>query len=394
MSSPSLPARPNLEHLRNQAKDLLKAYRAGQPSALSRFRESSPHLSNLTDHELVRLSLSLRDAQRVVAAEYGFPNWMSMRSHVERKERTTMYEMTIDHLRVNRLSNQRSVILKGKEVSKYMSIWIGEAEGNAIALKLQGQDMLRPMTHDLMDSMIRDLGATVTRVVVSEMRGDMFLAYVALRINDTTIEVDSRPSDAIALAVRCGAPVFVAEGVLEQVGTDIDSETVEPTSTSAQFPPDFPDVTDGRLFSERSQSVFRRAGLEASQLGHDEVQPEDMLLALVNETDGIGARVLTSLGADLRAIRSRLKGEGKHEESSSSNSQPELGERSKRVIRLALMGGSMLFNSRVSTGHLLMGFVLADDGLASAVLKESGIEIEAVREGVIEALAAAGESGE
>ena len=393
MSSPSLPARPNLEHLRNQTKDLLKAYRAGQPSALSRFRESSPHLSNRTDHELVQLSLSLRDAQRVVAIEYGFPNWMSMRTHVERKERTTMFEMTVDHLRVNRLSNQRSVILKGKEVSKYLSIWIGEAEGNAIALKLQGQDMLRPMTHDLMDSMIRDLGATVTRVVVSEMRGDMFLAYVALRINDTTTEVDSRPSDAIALAVRCGAPVFVAEGVLEQVGTDIDSETVEPTSTSAQFPPDFPDVTDGRLFSERSQSVFKRACLEASQLGHDEVQPEDMLLALVNETDGIGARVLTSLGADLRAIRSRLKGEGKHEESS-LDSPPELGERSKRVIRLALMGGSMLFNSRVSTGHLLMGFVLADDGLASAVLKESGIEIEAVREGVIEALAAAGESGE
>ena len=153
-----------------------------------------------------------------------------------------MFEMTVDHLRVNRLSNQRSVILKGKEVSKYLSIWIGEAEGNAIALKLPGPRLcLRPMTHDLMDSMIRDLGATVTRVVVSEMRGDMFLAYVALRINDTTIEVDSRPSDAIALAVRCGAPVFVAEGVLEQVGTDIDSETVEPTSTSAQFPPDFPE---------------------------------------------------------------------------------------------------------------------------------------------------------
>ena len=304
-----------------------------------------------------------------------------------------MYEMTVDHLRVNRLSNQRSVILKGKEVSKYLSIWIGEAEGNAIALKLQGQDLPRPMTHDLMDSMIRDLGATVTRVVVSEMRGDMFLAYVALRINDTTIEVDSRPSDAIALAVRCGAPVFVAEGVLEQVGTDIDSETVEPTSTSAQFPPDFPNVTDDRLFSERARSVFRQAGLEASQLGHAEIEPEDMLLALVAESEGIGAMVLTDLGADLGATRSRIQDQAGGGESA-SDSQPELGERSKRVIRLALMGGSMLFNSRVSTGHLLMGFVLADDGLASAVLKESGIEIEAVREGVIESLAAAGESGE
>ena len=97
-----------------------------------------------------------------------------------------MYEMTIDHLRVNRLSSQRTVVLKGKEVSKYLSILIGESEGNAIALKLQGQDMQRPMTHDLMDSMIRDLGATVTRVVVSEMSGDTFLANVELRTNDTT----------------------------------------------------------------------------------------------------------------------------------------------------------------------------------------------------------------
>ena len=393
MSSPSLPARPNLEHLRNQAKDLLKAYRAGQPSALSRFRESSPHLSRLADEELMRLSLSLRDAQRVVAIEYGFSDWMSMRTHVERKERTTMFEMTVDHVKVNRLGNQRSVILKGKEVGKRLSIWIGESEGNAIALKLQGQDMPRPMTHDLMDSMIRDLGATVTRVVVSEMRGDTFLANVELRTNDATIEVDSRPSDAIALAVRCGAPVFVAEDVLEQVGTDIDSESAETTPTIAQWPPDFPDVTDNRLFTERAQSVFKRAGLEAGQVGHGEIEPEDMLLALVNETEGIGARVLTDLSADLGAIQSRLQDQIERGESS-PDSPPELGERGKRVVRLAMMSGSMLFNSRVGTGHLLMGFVLADDGLASAVLKESGIEIEAVREGVIESLAAIGESEE
>ena len=393
MPSSSLPVRPNLEHLRNQAKDLLKAYRAGQNSALSRFRDSSRHLSNLTDHELVRLSLSLRDAQRVVATEYGFSDWMSMRTHVDRKERTTMFEMTVDHVKVNRLSSQRSVILKGKEVSKSLSIWIGEAEGNAIALKLQGQDMPRPMTHDLMDSMIRDLGATVSRVVVSEMSGETFLANVELQTNETTLELDSRPSDAIALAVRCGAPVFVAEDVLEQVGTDVDSETAEATPTIAQWPTGFPDVTDDRLFTERAQRVLKQAGLEASQLGHEEIEPEDMLLALVNETDGIGAKVLTDLGADLGTIQSRLQGQAERVERS-LDSPPELGEQSKRVVRLALMGGSLLFNLRVSTGHLLMGFVLADDGLASAVLKESGIEIEAVREGVIESLAAAGESGE
>ena len=393
MSSPSLPARPNLEHLRNQAKDLLKAYRAGQHSALRRFRESSHHLSNLDDHELVRLSLSLRDAQRVVAAEYGFHDWTSMRTHVERKERTTMFEMTVDYVRVNRLSNQRSVILKGKEVSKTLSIWIGEAEGNAIAMKLQGRDLPRPMTHDLMDSMIRDLGATVSRVVVSEMSGETLLANVELQTNDTTLELDSRPSDAIALAVRCGAPVFVAEGVLEQVGTDTDSQAAVSTSMSAQFPPDLPNVTDNRLFTDRARSVFKRASLEAGQIGHADIEPEDMLLALLAETEGIGAKVLTNLVADLGAIRSRIQDQAGGE-GSASDSPPELGERSKRVIRLAMMSGSLLYNPRVSTGHLLMGFVLADDGLASAVLKESGIEIEAVREGVIESLAAAGESGE
>ena len=393
MPSAALPARPNLEHLRKQAKDLLKSYRAGQPSALKRFRESLSHLSGLTDDELVRLSLSLRDAQRVVATEYGFPNWTSMRSHVERKERTTMYEVSVDHVKVNRFNNLRSVILKGKDVRKTISLWIGESEGNAIALKLQGQEMPRPMTHDLMDSMIRDLGATVERVVVSELSDDTFLSNVELKTNDTTLEVDSRPSDAIALAVRCGAPIFVAEDVLEQVGTDIGPETTESPPTFGQWPPDFPDVTDDRLFSEGAQSVFKRAGLEARQVGHAEVEPEDILLALVDETDGIGAKVLTSLGADLGAIKSKIQNQAVRGESS-SGSPPDLGERSRRVVRLALMGGSMLFNPRVGTGHLLMGFVLADDGLASAVLKESGIEIEAVREGVIEALAVIGESEE
>ena len=304
-----------------------------------------------------------------------------------------MYEMTVDHVKVNRLNNLRSVILKGKEISKSLSIWIGESEGNAIALKLQGHDMPRPMTHDLMDSMIRDLGATVSRVVVSEMSGETFLANVELQTNDTTLELDSRPSDAIALAVRCGAPVFVAEDVLEQVGTDIDSEATESTPTFGQWPPDFPDLTDQRLFSEGAHSVLKQAGLEASRLGHAEIEPEDMLLALVTEADGIGAKVLTGLGANQGEMRSRLKEQVEQGESS-SDSPPELAERSRRVVRLAMMSGSLLFNPRVGTGHLLMGFVLADDGLASAVLKESGIEIEAVREGVIESLAAAGESGE
>ena len=140
---------------------------------------------------------------------------------------------------------------------------------------------------------------------------------VELQTNDATIEVDSRPSDAIALAVRCGAPVFVAEDVLEQVGTDHRTpRPTEPTPTFGQWPPDFPDVTDDRLFSGRAQIVLKQAGMEASRLGHAEIEPEDMLLALVAETDDIGAKVLTALGADWERSGSRRRDQTEEESSS------------------------------------------------------------------------------
>ena len=85
MQPSSLPARPNIEYLKNQAKYLLKAYRAGHPSALERFRLTTRHYSRLPDDDLVRPSLSLGDAQHVLAAEYGFHSWLHMRNHVQRQ---------------------------------------------------------------------------------------------------------------------------------------------------------------------------------------------------------------------------------------------------------------------------------------------------------------------
>ena len=236
MPSPSLPPRPNLEQLKNRAKDLLKAYRDGQPAALARLRTSLPRYSHLSDDDLFELSLSLRDAQRVIAIEHGFGDWLSMRTHIEQKEKAIMLEMTVDHVRVSIPNNLRVVVLKSTEVNRYLPIWVGQTEGDSIALTLQGQNLPRPMTHDLMASMIRDLGATVTRVAVSEMNDDTFIAYVALETNGATIESDSRASDAIALAVRCGAPVFVASEVLDKSGVDFDPETGNPISASRLWP--------------------------------------------------------------------------------------------------------------------------------------------------------------
>ena len=219
-----------------------------------------------------------------------------------------MFEMTVDHVRTNKSNFQRAVVLKARTVSKYLPILIGSAEADAIALKVQGQKLPRPMTHDLMDSMIRDLGAKIIRVVVSEMKGEMFLAKVVLQKDDTTIESDSRPSDAIALAVRTGFPIYAEEDVLDQAGIDFDPETGGPTSANTQWPTGL--VVEGpKPLSERTQSILRQADEEAKRLGHDDIEPEDILLAIISEAEGVGAKVLASLGVDLQAVQPRLQEE-------------------------------------------------------------------------------------
>ena len=258
MSSRTLPARPSLEHLKNQAKDLLKAYRAGQPSAFERFRESLPRLSRASDDYLDRPSLSLRDAQQVVAAEYGFSNWSQMRTHIENEGDIHMLEMTVDRVAVNPDSQQRVVVLKGKEVDKYLPIWVGPAEGDSIALKIQGEEVGRPMTHDLMDSMISDLGAKVKQVVVSDLKEDTFLGKIVLQRDCATIERDSRPSDAIALAVRTGAPIYAEEDVVERGGVALDAERFD-----AGWP----------TLAVEAESLFRQTHSPAEHHGSEEAEP-------------------------------------------------------------------------------------------------------------------------
>ena len=226
-------------------------------------------------------------------------------------------EMTVDHVRINRSNFERAVVLKAKNVSKYLSILIGPNEANSIALKLQGQELPRPMTHDLMDSMIRDLGAEITHIVVSEMKGEMFLAKIVLQKNGTTVERDSRPSDAIALAVRSGAPIYAEERVLDQAGIDFNPETGELTSANPQWPT-VSIVEMGVPFSERAQRVLRQASEEVRLLGHDKVEPEHILLSLLSEAEGVGAKVLTYFGVDLQAIQSRLQDEAARGESPSN----------------------------------------------------------------------------
>ena len=184
-----------------------------------------------------------------------------------------MHEMTIDSIRVSLMNYQRVVILRVKESNRYLPIWIGPSEADSIALKLQDVAVPRPLTHDLLRSVIASLGATVSRIVVSDLSNDTFYAKVILQVNGSTMEVDSRPSDAIALAVRTDAPIFADDTVVEKAGVQMDEETGKPI-----LPTDG-DQGDKPLREEelRSLSAFTEfvETLNLDDLGREENPPTE-----------------------------------------------------------------------------------------------------------------------
>ncbi len=141
-----------------------------------------------------------------------------------------MIEMTIDSIRVSLMNYQRVVMLKEKMAERYLPIWIGPAEADAIAVKLQGVTVPRPLTHDLLRTVINTLGATINSIIVSDLKNDTFYAKVILDVDGGQMEVDSRPSDALALAVRAEVPIYAEETVLDKASILLDKETGKPIS--------------------------------------------------------------------------------------------------------------------------------------------------------------------
>ncbi len=166
-----------------------------------------------------------------------------------------MIEVTIDSIRVSLMNYQRAVSLKEKEAGRYLPIWIGPAEADAIAIKLQGATVPRPLTHDLLRSVIDSLGATVEYIVVCDLKSDTFYAKVILRLDGEQIEVDSRPSDALALAVRTDVAIYVEETVLDKAGIMLDSETGKPIiEAGGEAEGKEPKVTDAEM--KKKMSAF------------------------------------------------------------------------------------------------------------------------------------------
>ncbi len=142
--------------------------------------------------------------------------------------------MDVVGVRVELPSNTPIILLKESEGSRYLPIWIGAPEATSIATALEGIATARPLTHDLMKSVIDALGALATRVVITEMREQVYYADLTLDTGGTEIMVSARPSDAIALAVRTGTPIFATPGVIEDAGIFFD-ENEDPEAEVAKF---------------------------------------------------------------------------------------------------------------------------------------------------------------
>ena len=154
-----------------------------------------------------------------------------------------MYEMIIESIRVSLVNYQRVVILRAKETGKYLPIWIGSHEADSIAYKLQKISAPRPLTHDLLHDVITELNAKVNKIIISGIDENTFFAKIELINENSILEIDCRPSDAIALAVRTESPIFAVNEVIEKAGVKIDinsdefKKETEISNTDNSLPP-------------------------------------------------------------------------------------------------------------------------------------------------------------
>ncbi|NPA91591.1 MAG: bifunctional nuclease family protein [Chloroflexi bacterium] len=178
-----------------------------------------------------------------------------------------MIEVEIDSIRISLMSQYRVIILRERGAQRYLPIWIGPFEADAITIELQGIEVPRPLTHDLLADVIETLGAQVSHVVVNDLRNDTFYARVVLDYQGEAVEIDSRPSDAIALAVRTNAPIFVAEHVMDQAGSVPEEDL---SMSDHRLEELFEDENDVEL-SEEELGAFREflEGLDLEGLGDD-----------------------------------------------------------------------------------------------------------------------------
>jgi bifunctional DNase/RNase len=185
-----------------------------------------------------------------------------------------MREMTLYGVSFEPIGKQPIVLLKTADDEKFLPIWIGHAEAAAILMKLQGTTPPRPMTHDLLTDVVSELQGEVLRVTVTEMRENTYYARITIAQNGRELEIDSRPSDAIALAVRCDAQIFASDDVIEESGIEFQTDEEEPSLVTASLLSDL-DPAEFRKFLENVTVEEFASSLEGVEPEPDEEDEDE-----------------------------------------------------------------------------------------------------------------------
>lgn len=170
-----------------------------------------------------------------------------------------MIEATIESIRVSMVTQNRVVILREAGGSRHLPIWIGSYEAEAIALELQGVSPTRPLPYDLICTMLEELGADVDRVVISDLNLKVYYATIVLVVGDRTIEIDSRPSDALAIAIRCDARILIDDAVMDSASiTVLDESDIDQTESDTMYSGDPGDLDQADKTGNPDLDVFRQ----------------------------------------------------------------------------------------------------------------------------------------
>ncbi len=281
-------------------------------------------------------------------------------------------EMEIESIRASLMNYQRVVILKEKEAERYLPIWIGPAEADAIAVKLQGV------------TVINTFGGAVKSTMISELKNDTFYAKVVLKKDKEEIEIDCRPSDALAIALRVGAPIFANEKVLAKAGILLDPETGRPVGIGVTLDKEgesveIPGVEDDKLkkFSEPTLEIFALAEEEAKRLDSSYIGTGHLLLALVCKSSTIATMVLTNLGVNLDKVLSAVETAIDEEQPFETNKMA-LNLNAKKTIELCLDEARRLGSPQVLPEQLLLGMIREKKGIAARLLKDLGVNTERI----------------
>jgi bifunctional DNase/RNase/DNA-binding transcriptional MerR regulator len=289
----------------------------------------------------------------------------------------------------------RVVLLKERGAERVLPIFIGAQEGDLLAARLGEWSQKRPMGPDLTAQLLKAGGVRVERVVIAGVREMTFYATVTVTAAGESHEVDARPSDALNLAVRVGAPVFVATEVIDQSGLasrpgDAEGRVAD---TQGEWRSLSQDIirslqprearADWERFTKQARKVMTFAREEAWASAHDHIVPQHILLGLLREKEGLAAQALDSLEVTVERVRGQLQHPGSSLEGTTPDLMPTTPE-AQEVLELALREELTRSPNAVDTEHILLGLVAADE----AALLDFGVEADRVREEVSRALAA------